>query len=100
MEWPHDPDSDEGSEGMRKFGQALLAKKVDEDEDFPLVASEFVEDHGNEPVRLNHEEVVSVGDIFKHVEAETFEDIVDFHRAVGRAMREQGLWEIDVDAYV
>lgn len=100
MDWPHDPDSDEGSEGMRKFGQATLAKKVDEHEDFPLSASEFVDEHGDEPIRLNHEEVVSVAEIFEHVEPDTFEDIVDFHRAVGQAMRRQGMWEIDVDAHI
>ena len=99
MDWPHDPDGEEGSEGMRKYGQAILAKKVDEEEDFPLSAAAFVEAHGDEPVRLNHEEVVSVADIFEHVDAEEFEDFVVFHRAVGSAMRSAGLWEIDVEEY-
>ena len=95
-DWPHDPDGEDGSEGMRKYGQAILAKKLDEEEDFPLSKAEFVEAHGDEPVRLNHERVVSVADIFEHVEDEEFEDIVSFHRAVGRAMRSAGMWEIDV----
>ena len=99
MDWPHDPDGEEGSEGMRKYGQAILAKKLDEDEDFPLAKSDFVEAHGDEPVRLNHEEVASVAAIFEHVDEAEFEDIVSFHRAVGRAMRRAGMWEVDVETY-
>jgi len=96
MDWPHDPDGDEGSEGKRKYGQAILAKKLDEDEDFPLAREEFLAQHGEEPVRLNHEDVVSVADIFEHVDETEFDDIVAFHRAVGQSMRAAGMWEIDV----
>ncbi len=99
MEWPHDPDGEDGSEGMRKYGQAILAKKLDEEADFPLSTAEFLEAHGDEPVRLNHEEVVSVADIFEHVDDEEFEDIVDFHAAVGEAMRANGMWEVDVEQH-
>ncbi len=99
MEWPHDPDGEEGSEGMRKYGQAILAKKLDEEGDFPLSADDFVEEHGEEPIRLNHQRVVSVADIFEGVDEDEFEDIVTFHRAVGRAMRGNDMWEVDVDAY-
>lgn len=99
MEWPHDPDGEEGSEGMRKYGQAVLAKKLDEEADFPLSAAEFVEEHGDEPIRLNHTRVVSVADIFEDVEEDEFEEIIAFHRAVGRAMREHDMWEVDIDAY-
>jgi len=99
MEWPHDPDGEEGSEGMRKYGQAVLAKKLDEEGDFPLSADDFVEEHGDEPVRLNHQRVVSVADIFETVDEDEFEDIVAFHRAVGRAMRGNDMWEVDVDAH-
>lgn len=99
MEWPHDPDGEEGSEGGRKYGQAVLAKKLDEEGDFPLLAADFVDAHGDEPVRLNHERVVSVADIFEHVEEDEFEDIVAFHRAVGRAMRRNGMWEIEVEKH-
>lgn len=96
-EWPHDPESDEGSEGMRKYGLAILAKKLD-GEDFPLSHDEFVDEHGDEPVRLNHRRVVSVAEIFEHVDGETFEDFTSFHRAVGSAMREGGFWEFTPDA--
>mgnify|MGYP000034628107 CR=1 FL=1 len=92
-EWPHDPDGDEGSEGMRKYGMAILAKRLDEDEDFPLKAAEFVDEHGDEPLRLNHRRIVSVADVFEHVDKDEFEDIVDFHKTVGRAMRSGGFWE-------
>ncbi|WP_178917440.1 DUF5785 family protein [Natronomonas gomsonensis] len=96
MDWPHDPDGEEGSEGMRKYGQAILAKKLDEEEGFPLSKADFVEEHGDEPIRLNHERVVSVDDIFEHVEEDEFEDIVAFHKAVGRAMRSAGMWEVEL----
>lgn len=96
-DWPHDPDGEEGSEGGRKYGQAILAKKVDEDEDFPLAREEFVEAHGEEPVRLTHERVVSVADVFEHVEEEEFPDIVAFHAAVGRTMRENGMWGLELE---
>mgnify|MGYP006303513531 CR=1 FL=1 len=97
MDWPHDPDGEEGSEGMRKYGHAILAKKLDEEEDFPLTATEYVDEYGDDPVRLNHERVVSVADIFEHVDQEEFEDMVTFHKAVGRAMRAGGYWEFDPD---
>jgi hypothetical protein len=87
MEWPHDPDGEQGSEGGRKYGQAVLVKKVDEEEDFPLDAAAFVDAYGDDPVRTDVETVVSVRDIFEHVEEESFEDLVAFHRAVGAAMR-------------
>lgn len=92
-DWPHDPDGDEGSEGGRKYGMAILAKKVDPDEDFPLSKDEFVEEYGDDPVRLNYRRVVSVREIFEHVEPDEFDDLVSFHRAVGDAMREGGYWE-------
>ncbi|NEU56452.1 DUF5785 family protein [Halorussus sp. MSC15.2] len=93
MDWPHDPDGEEGSEGGRKYGMAILAKKLDDEEDFPLSKREFVEEHADEPVRINYKRVVSVGDIFEHVEEEEFETIVDFHKAVGAGMRRGGFWD-------
>jgi hypothetical protein len=93
MDWPHDPDGDEGSEGKRKYDMAILAKKVDEEADFPLSKEPFLEDHGDEPIRINHRRVVSVDDIFEHVDVEEYEDIVAFHRAVGDAMRAGDFWE-------
>ena len=93
MDWPHDPDGEEGSEGGRKYGMAILAKKLDEEEDFPLSKAEFVEEHEDEPIRINYQRVVSVGDIFEYVEGEEFETMVDFHKAVGKGMRRGGFWD-------
>lgn len=99
MDWPQDPDGEEGSEGMRKYGQAILAKKLDEEEEFPLEAADFVDEHGDEPVRLNNERVVSVADIFEAVDETEFEDFVAFHRAVGEAMRSADMWELEGEHY-
>jgi hypothetical protein len=93
MDWPHDPDGEEGSEGGRKYGMAIIAKKIDESEDFPLSKSEFVAEYEDHPVRINYQRVVSVGDIFEYVEGEEFETIVDFHKAVGAGMRKGGFWD-------
>jgi len=92
MDWPHDPDGEEGSEGRRKYGHAVLAKKVDEDEDFPLSAEDYVDQYGDHPVRIDYETVVSVADIFEYVDQEEFEDFPDFHKALGRALREADWW--------
>jgi len=92
MDWPHDPDGDEGSEGRRKYGHAILAKKIDEEGDFPLSAQEFLNEVGDHPVRIDYERVVSVADVFEHVEATEFEDFPAFHAAVGEALREGGYW--------
>lgn len=90
-DWPHDPDGEEGSEGKRKYGMAVIAKKVEEAE-WPLRTVDFLEEYSDHPVRVNHDQVVSVGDVFEHVDAEEFEDLLTFHRAVGDAMREGGFW--------
>jgi len=71
-EWPHDPDGEQGSEGRRKYGMAVLAKKLDEEKDFPLSRAEYVAEYGDDPVRLNHERVVSVADIFEYVDRDEF----------------------------
>lgn len=91
-DWPHDPDGEQGSEGMRNFDMAILSKMAPEEE-FPLEKSAFLEEYGDWPVRINHETVVSVAEIFEHVRPERFETKTDFHRAVGNAMRETDLWE-------
>jgi hypothetical protein len=96
-DWPHDPDGEEGSEGRRKYGQAILAKKLDEAEDFPLERDEFVEEHADEPIRIDYETVVSVEQVFEGVDQESFEDFPDFHKAVGRAMREAGFWPYNLE---
>ncbi|MFB6193807.1 MAG: DUF5785 family protein [Halobaculum sp.] len=100
-DWPHDPDGEEGSEGRRKYGHAVLVKKVDEAEDFPLRAGDYVEEYGDHPVRLDEETVVSVADVFEGIDDdEEFEDIVSFHQRVGRAMRDSGLWTYEgADAF-
>jgi len=92
-DWIHDPDGEKGSEGGRNYGMAVLSKMTDEDDDFPLAKDEFVEEFGEWPVRLNHAKVVSVADIFEHVEEDEFETKVDFHRATGKAMRSADMWE-------
>jgi hypothetical protein len=93
MDWPHDPDGDEGSEGRRKYGQAVLAKKIDEGEDFPLSAAEFVEEFGDHPVRIDYDRVVSVEEIFEYVDDDAvFDDFPAFHRTVGEALREADYW--------
>jgi hypothetical protein len=101
MDWPHDPDGEEGSEGRRKYGHAVIAKKIDEEEDFPFDVQAFVEEHGDDPVRIDHETVVSVRDVFEGVDDAAFEDFVSLHRALGEAMREQGYWFYEgADAFV
>jgi hypothetical protein len=91
--WVHDPDGEKGSEGGRNYGMAVLSKMVDEDEEFPLRKADFVEEFGDWPVRLNHQKVVSVEEIFEHVTEDEFETKVAFHRATGEAMRRANLWE-------
>ncbi len=91
-DWPHDPDGEEGSEGMRKYGHAIIAKKIDEEEDFPLNRDEFVSEHGGDPIRIDYETVVAMSEIFDHVDQEEFEDFPDLHQALGVAMRENGYW--------
>ena len=92
MDWPHDPDGEEGSEGRRKYGHAVIAKKIDEEEDFPLSADEFVEEFGDHPVRIDYETVVSVEEVFEHVDGSEFADFPEFHKALGRALREADYW--------
>jgi hypothetical protein len=92
MDWPHDPDGEQGSEGGRQYGHAVIAKKVDEEADFPLDRESFLEEYGADPVRLDYETVVSVADIFEYVEEDSFSDIVDMHQALGRAMRRGDFW--------
>ncbi|WP_256685008.1 DUF5785 family protein [Halococcus qingdaonensis] len=96
-DWPHDPDGEEGSEGMRKYGQAVIAKKVDEHDDFPLDVSAFIDEHGDDPIRLNHERVVSLAEIFDNVDSDEIEDIQTMHQQVGDTMRENGYWEYDAE---
>lgn len=91
--WPVDPDGEEGSEGMRKYDMRIIADKVDEEEDFPMDRDEFVDEYGDYPVRINHETVVALSDIFEYVEPAEFETMIDMHKAIGAAMRAGGFWK-------
>lgn len=99
MDWPHDPDGEEGSEGKRLYGQAIFAKKV-ADEDFPIDVEEFAEAVGHHPIRIDHESVVAAADILAGIDEETLPDRTRFHRIVGQAMREGGYWTYDADVEV
>ena len=92
MDWPHDPDGEKGSEGGRQYGHAVIAKKVNEDDDFPLEADAFVAEYGDDPIRIDSETVVSLREIFEYIDKSEFSDIVDMHQTVGRAMRDGGYW--------
>jgi hypothetical protein len=101
MDWPHDPDGEDGSEGGRKYGHAVIAKKVDEEADFPLEVGAFVDEYGDDPVRIDFETVVSLRDVFEGVDADEFADFVEMHQALGEAMRENGYWFYEgADAFV
>jgi hypothetical protein len=71
---------------------AIIAKKI-EDEDFPIVFDRFAREINDHPVRINHDTVVSAGQIINHVPISEAEDKTEFNRAVGRAMREGGFWD-------
>lgn len=92
MDWPHDPDGEQGSEGRRQYGHAIIAKKLDEDEDFPLDVASFVDEYGDDPIRIDHETVVSLEEIFEYVEEAEFEDFISLHKSLGKAMRRGGFW--------
>ena len=93
MDWPHDPDGEEGSEGRRLYDMAIFAKKVDEDEDFPLSFDEFAAEHGDDPIRVNHRKIVPASEVLDHLDVDEVDSIVEFHRAIGRAMRAGSFWE-------
>ena len=99
MEWPHDPDGDDGSEGGRLYGMAILAKKVERDE-FPITLEEFAAEVGHHPIRIDDSRVVSADDILAGVDASVADDLETFHRLVGNAMREYGYWTYDPAAEV
>ncbi|SIR87335.1 DUF5785 family protein [Natronorubrum thiooxidans] len=93
MDWPHDPDGEQGSDGMRRFDMRIIADKVDEEEDFPLNRDEFVAEHGDDPIRINYKKVVPMSEIFDYIDVEEFETILDMHKAVGAAMRAGDFWD-------
>lgn len=91
-DWPIDPDGEAGSNGMRRFDMAILSK-FEPKEAFPMDAETFLDRHGEKPVRINHRTIVSVADIFEGVPDDAeFADFPEFHRAVGRALREADYW--------
>lgn len=92
VDWPHDPDGEKGSKGKRNYGHAIIAKKINEEEDFPLNRDEFVSEYGEDPIRIDYETVVPMKEIFDHVDRTEFADFPDLHRALGRAMREREYW--------
>lgn len=94
MEWPHDPDGEEGSEGGRVYGQAIFAKKIDRD-DFPLDIDDLSTAIGHHPIRLDHSRVVPAESILAEVDVDSVPDMEEFHRALGRAMRNGGYWSYD-----
>ena len=94
MEWPHDPDSEEGSEGGRLYGHAIFAKKL-ADMEYPLDIQSFTEAVGHHPIRIDHETVVPAAEILDLVEVAEVDDIQAFHQAVGTAMRSGGYWPYD-----
>ena len=96
-EWPIDPDGENGSNGMRRFDMAILSKFEPKDA-FPMTAEDFLERHGDKPVRVNYRRVVSVAEIFEHLGSESFETKTEFHHAVGDAIRKGDFWEFHAQA--
>ncbi len=91
MNWPHDPDGEEGSEGGRKYGLAILAKKL-ADEDLPVTKAAFLEAVDDHPVRLDNETIISVEDALTHMEDGPFDTREAFLTAAGDSMRTGGHW--------
>jgi len=90
-DWPFDPDDEAGSNEGRRYDMAILSKFESKDS-FPLSVETFLERHGEKPVRLNYQTVVSVADLFEPIETEQFETKTAFHRAVGEAIRAKNRW--------
>ncbi|MFW5900492.1 MAG: DUF5785 family protein [Halodesulfurarchaeum sp.] len=96
-EWPIDPDGENGSNGLRRFDMAILSKFEPADA-FPMEAEDFLDRHGDKPVRFNYRTVGSVAEIFEHLPGESFETKTEFHNAVGDAIRKGGFWEFHAQA--
>ncbi|WP_089650035.1 DUF5785 family protein [Halobacterium hubeiense] len=90
--WPIDPDGEEASENMRKYGIAVLSKFVGDEDNFPVTKNELLEEYGGYPVRLNHQQIETVKDLLAAVDADKFETKQAFHRAVGGALRREQVW--------
>lgn len=98
MDWPHDPDGDEGSEGGRKYGLAVIAKKL-EDDDFPITKDDCLEAFGDHPIRLDADEVVAASTLLESMEPGPFETREELLTAVGESMRAGGHWTFEVEQY-
>ena len=98
MDWPHDPDGEEGSEGGRKYGLAVLAKKLDDD-DFPMTQADCIERFGDHPVRLDHEQVVAVEELLESMDAGPFDSREELLASAGRSMRAGGYWTFESARY-
>lgn len=97
-DWPIDPDGDETSEGLRKYDIAVLSKFVGDEDAFPITKDELVEKFGDYPVRVNYQETISVESILEMVGVGEFETKKAFHRAIGDAFRQKGVWTYAPDA--
>ena len=95
-DWPFDPDGEDGSDGLRRFGMAVLSG-LEPKSAFPMSAETFLDRHGKKPVRVNYQTVVSVADLLDGLDGETFETKTAFHRAVGERIRARGDWEYTVE---
>lgn len=98
MEWPHDPDGEEGSEGGRKYALAVIAKKLDDD-DLPMTRSDFVDQFGDHPVRLDADEVVAVEELLEEMDEGPFETRTELLAAAGASMRAGGHWTFETERY-
>lgn len=98
MDWPHDPDGDEGSEGGRKYGLAIIAKQLDAD-DFPLDKAACLERFGDHPIRLDHETVIEASEALDGIDDGPYESQEELLTAIGSAMREAGLWTFERERY-
>ena len=98
MDWPHDPDGEEGSEGGRKYGLAIIAKKLDDDA-LPVTRDECLEEFGDHPIRIDHEEVIAASEVLDAMDPGPFEEREEFLGAAGRAMRAGGYWSLESERY-
>ncbi|MFW6383992.1 MAG: DUF5785 family protein [Halodesulfurarchaeum sp.] len=95
-DWPFDPDGENGSDGLRRFDMAVLSR-FEPKTAFPMDRAEFLERHGDKPVRVNYRTVKPVAELLDGIEVETFESKTAFHRAVGEAIRDRSDWEFTVE---
>ena len=94
MDWAHDPDAPEGSDGGRRYGLAIFAHTVSEDH-FPTAKAELIDVLEAKPIRLDHTEVVAAEEILEAVDADSFESKTAFLKAIGETMRQHGWWNFD-----